>query len=91
MTTHTIKTLEERVRDLEINLMALTESRADVDHVRLREFQMRLMVEDGPLARIKGLANHVEAAHFGKCDCKDPDDCVRRATAAIVRICDGEL
>lgn len=89
--TYSPPSLEDRVTKLEHEMTALVEPRADADIIRIREFQQRLLVGDGPLAQIKGLAKHMYAAHFGICDCKDPDDCVRGAYEAIERICEGKL
>jgi len=89
--TYAPPSLDERVSKLEREMVALTESRGVSDVVHLREFGQRLLIGDGPLARIKRLAEHMHAAHFGECDCKDPDRCVRRAYEAIVKICEGDL
>ena len=84
-------TLEDRVGKIERTVHALTERRTDSDLIHLREFQQRLVMGDGPLARVRRFVDHMRAAHFGICECKNPDDCVRKAYEAIVKICDGDL
>ena len=89
--TYSPPSLEDRVQKLEREMIALVEPRADADIIRIREFQQRLLVGDGPLARIERLAEHMQAAHFNECGCRNSDDCVRRTCDAIMKICEGQL
>lgn len=88
--TYSPPSLEERVKKLEREMIAVIEPRADADIIRIREFQQRLLVDDGPLSRVRRLVQTMRDAHFCEHEEGDADELVRKAYDAIVKICDGD-